>query len=186
MKFFVSLIVLFFSQLLLAQSVKVAFLSERSADGRQIQYEYKGRFSHLAISFESFWLHVDPYWGVTLSDHLHNYGDIEMILTHPQIKEPSLEFVDSVVGLPFNMFAQWDCSDSTYCSKFIGKFFSLKPLPMSFKSPDWQGIENLPRGQLGLSPDDVYQLLLDRGFAPIKKCQAYLGAKRQKMNLSEH
>ena len=149
-----------------AKSIKVAFVTTQKTNGQIVQFEDGGHFSHIAISYQGLWLHADPREGVTLSENLNDLGTHYTFLSHPQLQEPSPEFVHSVLGMKFNMFAHWQDASATYCSKFIGKYFSLIPAPMTFASPDWQGIKDLPIGQLGMSPDDIFRQLLNRGFIP--------------------
>ena len=59
--------------------------------------------------------------------------------------------------MKFNIFAEWLSSTETYCSKLLGQALHVPPTKMYFQSQAWKNTKaKLHRGQLGLSPSDVY------------------------------
>ncbi len=167
----------------LLADVKVAFIEARNLWRTTIEYEPQGRFFHTAISVGDQWLHAHPRKGVELIDDLTEFGPYKEILRTDQYEEPNENFLRRHLNLPFNLFTSWNHDLSTYCSKIIGKFFNIKPEIMRFESPGWKNIPNLPRGELGLSPDDLYKKLQDIGFKKstsslYPSCRSFFSSKK--------
>lgn len=160
-----------------AQAVEVAFFRQYTPSGELVRYD-GGEFAHIAISYRGQWLHAHPYGGVQLSENLEKIGMLDyVVLQNPRYPEPSLEFVQGEFRKEFDVLASWKDQGRTYCSKLVGMFFGIPPQKMSFASKDWQNIVT-PKGQLGLSPDDVYEhLLAKKGFKP-KILQHFTGQTR--------
>lgn len=145
-------------------AVEVKFFRQYDAYGQLIRYEKNGEFSHVAISFQGGWLHAHPYGGVSVLKSLSHLGMDYVILENKNYPEPSVEFVKSQLQKKFDVFAQWNDPGKTYCSKLIAEFFAIKPRKMFFKSQNWKFIKT-PRGQKGISPDEVYFELVNKfGF----------------------
>jgi hypothetical protein len=144
--------------------VQVAFLEIETSQGT-IQLEKGGRFSHVAISYKNRWLHTHPYFGVQLvtTRDLEKIGDITNIIELPGHPEPSENFVQQVLGKPYDRFFSWD-GEGYYCSKLVAKALGLKPTPMNFEATIWSKHLTKNKGQLGLSPDDIFHELLSRGY----------------------
>lgn len=147
-------------------AVQVAFFRQYTPSGNLVVYESGGEFAHIAISYRGQWLHAHPYGGVQLSKDIHSVGFLDfVILENPTLPEPDSRFVQAQLQKKFDVFASWTDPMRTYCSKLIAQFFGVRPRVMSFSSKDWVGL-NPPRGQLGLSPDDLYRELINqRGFS---------------------
>lgn len=166
------LTILFAAQLFAVQEpeaqagLSVAFFSQRDHQGRIVQYEQGGRFSHVALSYRGRWLHVSTTNGVELIDSLEMIrgAEIAEILTDHRADELDAATVEKLLGLPYDTLFRWEDEGSTYCSKLAGTLLGIEPTPMTFTGNGWSFFRGLPRGQLGLSPEDVYAALIARGF----------------------
>ncbi len=147
-----------------AAEVKVVFVEVKGYGGRQVELEQNGRFAHVAISYKGNWLQSYPGHGVELISYadLAKMGKLVMLKSKSHV-EPSDEFVEQVLGQSFDMNFSWE-SDSYYCSKLVAKILDLTPTPMEFNTRAWPKSFQKLTGLLGISPDDVYEQLLDRGF----------------------
>lgn len=158
MKWFLGLLLIFCAHVSIA-SVKVAFFRSYDRNGKLIQLEPGGQFSHVAISYENQWLHVHPVRGVELIESLSTLKDIGEVGEVLVVKDrPDLQSsdIENLLGLPYDFRFAWDNPKATYCSKLVGQLLEIQPSPMSFETDYWKGREPLPHGELGLSPDDIY------------------------------
>jgi len=133
----------------------VAFIEIRDRHGNIHQLEPGGRFSHIAISYKGRWLHAHPYRGVELVDSadLEKIGALTQV-SLPEYPELTSDMLKTYLHKPYGSEFSW--SDETYyCSKLVGKILGMNPEPMSFDAEVWKKT-NL-RGDVGLSPDDIYQ-----------------------------
>ncbi|MCO5112970.1 MAG: hypothetical protein M9899_02220 [Bdellovibrionaceae bacterium] len=148
-----------------AYAVEVAFFRQYTPSGQLVVYEAGGEFAHVALSYQGKWLHAHPYGGVQLSHHIYEIGFLDyVILENKNTPEPTDMFVHTQLQKGFDIFAQWTDAGKTYCSKLIAEFFGIQPRTMYFISKDWVG-HNPPRGQLGISPDDLFKELIGKkGF----------------------
>jgi hypothetical protein len=145
-----------------AHAVQVAFLEVRAPDGRLIVLEPGGRFAHVAISYEKGWLHAHPATGVTWSPTLARFGSVVAVLTDGNDLDPSREVVSSYLGKPYDQRFSWS-DDALYCSELVAKLAGIPPTPMDFAGERWRdSTSGLPKGELGISPDEVYRWLKER------------------------
>jgi hypothetical protein len=145
-------------------SVTVAFLEITTSEGQILQLEPGGRFAHSAISYHNLWLHVHPYRGVELisREELEKIGKVTSLLELPDASEPSEYFVREVLGRPYDRTFSWN-SANFYCAKLIGQILGISPEPMLFAASIWPLAFQTRRGDLGLSPDDLFRILVTRG-----------------------
>lgn len=139
--------------------IRLAFFVYRDARGEVIQFEPGGRFGHVAVAVPGGWLHSYPYKGVSIEPSLETIGKEYELVTREDLPDLEAAEIEKVLGLPYDSNFVWDDPSSTYCSKLVGKLLGLDPEPMDFTTPYWEGREPLPQGELGLSPDDLYQRL---------------------------
>ncbi len=138
-----------------ASAVQLVFFQSFNSKGEPVIFE--GLYSHAAISFQGMWLHAHPYYGIELTTDLKRFGPHYKIIEHPNYPEPSIAFVKAQMHKKFNIFASWESGDETYCSKLVGQALNMKPTKMRFQSKNWRSTRaDSYRGQLGLSPSDVY------------------------------
>lgn len=157
-----------------AYGATVAFLEMDWDDGRPVQLEPGGRFAHVAIKVGKKWLHAHTERGVDLVRDITVYGDRVTYLRNDSIETPSLWRVNHWLGKPFDTAYRWGVSTSTYCTRIVAELLHIPPKPMQFKSDVWQRFGEAPVGQLGLSPDELYEELLARGFKPFVPCEDLL------------
>jgi len=155
-------------------SVEVAFLEVFYPNGKRVEMEPGGRFSHTAIRVGSMWLHAHPHRGVQLVESLADYGHTITILVNPAIPEPSPAEVASWLGKPFDRSYQWGDPSKTYCSRLIADLLGICANPSTFAGAHWKTKEILPTATLGLSPDDLFASLLERDFHPTITCELLL------------
>lgn len=141
-------------------SVSVAFIEMRDAQGHLVQLEPDGRFAHVAISYHGDWLQALPYWGVQLvtTEQLKKVGTIAEIVTLQAGPEPSSQYVDSVLGKPYDYEYTWS-DDAFYCSKLVAKILNIPPRPMTFDPHLWPPQFQKYNGRPGMSPDTLYRIL---------------------------
>ncbi len=158
-----------------AMAAEVVFI-EAYQDGKLIQLEPNGRFYHVAIRVGDKWVHAHPHRGVDVVDDLTIYGHKFYYLHNEAVPEPSKEWLAKWVGKPFDFFFRWGNPTATYCTRLIAEFFGIRPHPMQFKADHWAEKYGLARGELGLSPDDLYNELIERDFVPFSRCEEFLEA----------
>jgi hypothetical protein len=162
-----------------AAAVEVAFV-EAYKDGKMIQLEPGGRFYHVAIRVGDQWLHAHPHKGVDAVADLEPYGHKFYFLRHDLIPEPAREWMQARLGMPFDRTYSWDNPQATYCTRIIAEYLGIQPRTMSFNGQHWLIPENVARGELssrgkqGLSPDELYTELVNRGFTPVSRCEYLL------------
>jgi hypothetical protein len=64
--------------------------------------------------------------------------------------------LSEVLGKPYNFISPWDDSSSYNCSKLVAKLLDIKPRPMTFEESIWGNRFAHYRGQMGLSPDELF------------------------------
>lgn len=149
--------------------VKVAFMNLQSPSGETVQLEREGRFNHIAVSVQILengrwiekWIHSVPPQGVELVDktQLRTHGKIVEILEWATVPALGIREIERYLGRPYDYGYSWS-GEGFYCSELIAKLLGLKPKPMEFAEGLWPESYQAKRGELGLSPDDVYQQLL--------------------------
>jgi hypothetical protein len=139
-----------------AQAIQIAFLSRTHMDGNIESLEPNGRYVHVAALYKNKWLQAHPYYGVILSDNLEGLGKIEEIFEIYPHLEISEKFLSEVLEKPYNFISPWDDPLTYNCSKLIAKLLDIKPKPMTFEESIWGDRFAQFRGQLGLSPDELF------------------------------
>lgn len=161
MKVILSL-VLFASSFCFA-SVEVAFIELKNYQGQVVQLEPNGQFAHIAISYQGVWLHSHPIRGVELTtEHmLQKMGTIKQVITVPNLAALDEAQVEKFIGKPYDGNYSWD-DEKIYCSELIAKLLGIKPQPMKFDPSLWPASFQKMKGQLGISPDDIFKILKNR------------------------
>ncbi len=158
-------------------ATRVAFFQLRDANGTLVQLEPGGQFFHAALQLEDGrWIHSHPSNGVEIVNELERIGPRAVILADENAPSVSVAQAAEYLGLPFDFKYVWDDSHSSYCAKLIARLLNIQPQPMTFSGPFWNGRQPRERG-LGLSPDDIYQILKSRDFAQtfwIQPCERTL------------
>ncbi|MEK6773347.1 MAG: YiiX/YebB-like N1pC/P60 family cysteine hydrolase [Bdellovibrionota bacterium] len=145
--------------------IDVAFLELRTYDGKVIQLEPNGQFAHIAISYQNKWLHAHPYRGVEIisTEALQKIGAIKTIITISKKNSLNESVVKSFLNTPYDSSFTWG-NDKLYCSELVAKLLNIQPQAMKFEASFWpQKFKNL-RGQFGISPDDIFNFLKNRGY----------------------
>lgn len=145
-------------------TVRVAFFEAYNPDGTLVRMEKGGRFFHAALELEDGrWLHAHPARGVEVIKDLSKLGTQPVVLINDDYSAVKLSEVRPFEGLPFDFGYVWENTGATYCAKLIAQILGLPPLPMNFESEFWEGRRPQQPG-MGLSPDDIYALLMARDF----------------------
>nr|BDT27430.1 YiiX/YebB-like N1pC/P60 family cysteine hydrolase [Bacteriovorax sp. HI3] len=137
-------------------SVDIAFVEVRTHDGQLVQLEENGRFAHVAISYKGKWLHSRPYYGVELitEEKLRKIGELT-IVTNTNKNELEESELHKFLGKPYDNHFSWG-DESYYCSELVAKILEIEPRPMKYNSSVWSNKYKKSRGQLGISPDDLF------------------------------
>ncbi len=145
--------------------LEVRFMELRDAHGRLVQLEPGGRFGHVAVGIGGKWLHVHPYRGVELVNRetVEKVGCMVSSILVEHLDEPDFLTVQTWLGLPYDRDFSWKSEDAFYCSELVGKILGLEPEPMTFDPRLWPPQFQKFDGEPGLSPDDLYRLLLEKG-----------------------
>jgi hypothetical protein len=145
--------------------LEVRFIGLRDAHGRLVQLEPGGRFGHIAVGVGEKWLHVHPYRGVELVDRatVEKVGCMVSSIVVENLGEPDFLTLQAWLGLPYDREFSWKSEDAMYCSELVGKVLALEPEPMTFDPRLWPPQFQKFDGELGLSPDDIYRLLVEKG-----------------------
>lgn len=153
-------ILTFFFVLSAHARVTIAFLEVRNYYGDLVQLEKDGRFAHMAISYKGLWMHAHPLKGVEVvtEEKLQKIGLIKERIELPDVEDISAEQAAKFLGKPFDNKYSWD-DHAIYCAELVGKLLGLRPTPMSFDADFWPDQYKALNGELGMSPDDIYQLL---------------------------
>jgi hypothetical protein len=159
---------------LCSTAAEVAFLEVYYPDGERVQLEQGGHFAHIAIKYGKMWLHAHPDRGVDLVSDLHPFGIVRVILRNPSVPDPTAAQVERWLGKAFDYSFSWNHALATYCTRLVAEILGINPKPMSFMSGHWQYSRHKPIGQVGLSPDDLFAELLDRGYTFNDTCQSNL------------
>lgn len=151
-----------------AHALQVAFLEVRAPDGSPVVLEPGGRFAHVAISHASGWLHAHPSTGVAWTPSLESFGIVSVVLHDDTAPELSHEAVLKLLRMPYDFEFSWS-DRAYYCSELVAKLLSMPPTPMDFSGERWKrgDADDLPRGEPGVSPDEVYRwLAAQAGWSP--------------------
>ena len=160
--------ILFFLLLLpfcVSAKVDIAFIVMKDRQGQILQLEPQGQFAHIAISYQGQWLHSHPYRGVEIisTESLEHMGTLRKIITISDLDSLDEALVKPLIGKAYDTEYAWN-DERIYCSELVAKLLKIEPLPMSFSSPFWSDGFQKIRGELGLSPDDIYKNLKARGY----------------------
>ncbi len=145
--------------------IDIAFLELRTYDGNVIQLEPNGQFAHIAISYQNKWLHSHPYRGVEIisTEALQKIGAIKTVITISKISSLDESLVKSFLNKPYDSSFNWN-NDKSYCSELVAKLLNIKPQIMKFEATFWPKKFKNFGGQLGISPDDIFNFLKSRGY----------------------
>lgn len=151
----------------------MAFIKIRKPNGEALQLEPNTDFAHVAIRYKNQWLHAAPGRGVELMSDLASIGEVTMLRSEvaPDLTEAQIQ---KYLSLPYDPTFRWEDSHSTYCSKLVAQILEeinllrLELTPMNFSGPNWEHIPNLPRGEIGISPDELFVALRNQGFSRTK------------------
>ncbi|MGE5086972.1 MAG: hypothetical protein ACM3MG_11770 [Bacillota bacterium] len=137
---------------------RIAFLELYGPNGKLVQYEPGGRFSHTAIQFDDIgdkWLNSYPGEGVAIIswEDLQHHGVVADIVEVPF--EIKLSQVTPYLGKPFDFWYSWD-DNAFYCAELVGKLLHIPPQPMHFNKAVWPPNYWKLEGTEGLSPDQLW------------------------------
>lgn len=156
------------SSLSFAQT-RIAFLQSFDKNGKPVEYEPGGRFTHTAIQFEELgdmWLNAYPNDDVAIISlsRLQTHGTITEIIEIPQ----TVRMTEAMpyMGLPFDYWYSWS-NDAIYCSELIGKILNIPTRPMHFNKNFWPKNYWKLEGTPGLSPDALYEWAVQQRLSPV-------------------
>jgi hypothetical protein len=104
-----------------------------------------------------------------LIDDIHEYGDKVVILRNPRVVEINPADFAHWLGKGFDFTYSWTNAHATYCARLIAELLVIPPQPMQFKAEIWNNhvYRDQAVGEPGLSPDDIFRVLLSRGYRPV-------------------
>lgn len=130
-----------------------------------MELEPGAKFAHVAVRYGEYWFHAHSHKGVDLirDNELLEYGYQVTILHEPHLTDPTDHVVSQWLGKPFDFKYSWNRSDATYCTKLVVDALNLpiRPRPMKFRSTVWKSHMHKSVGEPGLSPDELYEELLE-------------------------
>lgn len=144
-------------------SVDVAFVELRGSDGRLLQLERNGQFAHVAIAYQGQWLHSHPLYGVeVISDESLAQMGAMTVVTVPYRDAVAPAEVEKFLGKAYDRVFSWS-DDRIYSSELVAKLLNIEPQPMTFETEFWPPRFQALAGELGISPDDIFLVLKQRG-----------------------
>ncbi|MCB0390310.1 MAG: hypothetical protein KDD58_03415 [Bdellovibrionales bacterium] len=143
-----------------SKKIQVAFL-EFYNNGEIVSLEPGGRFGHVAISYKNGWIHSFPPYEVGFTTDLERFGKLAEIIELDAPAAFSEEELINSIGKPTTLISEWHDNDTTYCSKFVGQIIGIPPMRNNWKAPIWQQFPPEEYIEWGLSPDDIYNYLLE-------------------------
>ncbi|MCB9093516.1 MAG: hypothetical protein H6621_00485 [Halobacteriovoraceae bacterium] len=155
-----SLLTLLYSSLSLCHAATIAFFQIYSYNGELLSFEKNGRFAHVALQYGDGWIHSSPKNGV---EYIENFKDIGFLHFEVEIVDnPSILIDESLLldflGKPYDYQFLWD-DNEIYCSELVAKVLNFEPSPMEFAAPYWKDQHIEIEGELGISPDEIYDEL---------------------------
>lgn len=147
-------------------TVRVAFFEAYDHTGKVIRLLPDSEYFHVAIQIENVWYHTDQMEGVTVLEAFNDLGPqytLKSILVNNAIDLPSSVMLP-YLNMPFDLYYDWSNPKTTYCSKLIANILDIKPSVNLFQSTYWSQARGLKKGQEGVSPDELYAKLLEKGF----------------------
>jgi len=158
-------------------TIEVAFFENMDSKGGLVKLESNGRFAHIAISYQGGWLHSQPGRGVHIVDALSSIGTVWTILVAQNIPDLSEDQIRQFVGKDYDFRFDWTDNERFYCSELVAKILNLSPTEMRFEGSFWREHPDLicQNGELGASPDDVYERLLENNFTSTGQCSQLFG-----------
>lgn len=151
-----------------AHAVEIAFYIKINTDGNIEVYEEGTLFSHVAIRVGEQWLEARPWNGVHLTQDTSNMGVIARRYVDPTIPEPDSDFLESVLGRDYFLFADWHDPNVFNCTKLVAKYLNIEPNPMSFDPLLWGNRFHEHLGKPGLSLLELEVELQERSFSTYK------------------
>jgi hypothetical protein len=123
-----------------------------------------GYFYHTALCVNGEWWEAHPYYGV------HRNSGLERVQWEPGVRvlrsPMDIPFqrarqLQSLEGTPFDLHSKWGDTSSFNCTELVA-FALNKP---HYAIPITE--DGFKKGELGLSPDRLYQMLIQDGFRPV-------------------
>jgi len=138
---------------------EIAFFKVYKANGDLVQLEVDGEYSHIALKVNDNWLHSHPLRGVEFINNLKEAGfddfEVDIFKLNMSIDK---DRVDQYINKPYDRLYSWS-DEAFYCSELIAKILSIPPTAMNFDSKIWKGDYQNQRGEIGISPDEVFSYL---------------------------
>ena len=139
-------------------------LLENYFEGKRLELEPGGRFSHVALKVGDRYLHAHQAVGVELTDSLERFGVCIELFENPDVPEPTPEQVREALALRYHPRHEWAAHDgTTYSARLVGELLGIAPRPALYQTEIWTGFR--PGSVVGLSPDDIHRVITqDLGF----------------------
>ena len=147
-------------------TTRVAFFEAYDHTGAVIRLLPESKYFHVAIQIEDVWYHTDQDEGVTVLESFSDLGpqfQLKSILVNHDLYLQKSE-IKPYLKMPFDLYYDWHDPNTTYCSKLIAKLLKVKPSLNLFKSSYWALAHGIKKGKEGISPDELYKKLLEKGF----------------------
>ncbi len=170
-KFFLSHLELFLIMTIFIQSsksfatVEVAFFQVKDEHGKIYSSEPGGQFYHSAVKTDMGWVEVHVYYGVHVAtDNIYQRKEFTLSLINNELPGITESQVKEWLGKPFDYTFNWSTQNSSYCSKLVANLLDPNILPLPFQSSEYvypSGKRIKYSDTVGLSPDDLYKILLE-------------------------
>ncbi len=153
-----------------AHTAEIAYFIKKNPDGTLEVYDERSPYSHVAIRVGEEWLHARPYFGVELTSDPSAMGEIHKIYFDSTIPEPTEEFLGSVLGKKYFLFADWHDPEVFNCTKLVARYLEIPPNPMEFDTAIWDGRFEEFLGKPGLSLAELEDELVVRNYSHKSRC----------------
>jgi hypothetical protein len=155
--------------------IEIVFFQHRDTNGNILSPETNGRFYHSAIKTDKGWLQAAPYSGVIIEKNLNKMtSKIAVIIKNDKLPVLTVKDYGPYLEIPFDFEYRWENPNQTYCSKLIANLLNIQPLPIKNSKVFSQTNKITINDTIGLSPDDLYNILTTSGGFDIQewKCRA--------------
>ena len=145
----------------------MAFFKGYDHKGQLLELLPNGQFFHVAIQIQNQWYHASTNNGVKSIYNLSSLSDESMYI-HSMLESKDWDLtkqdIKPYIGLPFDYFYEWECENKTDCTKYIAHLLEVTPTRADFKGIHWSVGYGIQKGGLGISPDELYMKLKQKGF----------------------
>lgn len=127
----------------------------------ELHREVYGTFYHTAIRVDGQWWEAHPYYGVHKNPalgKLQSAPGVRVLRSSINIPLRRVRELESLKGVPFDLHSEWNDVQSFNCTELVAYALEAHHYAIPITEKGFR------IGELGLSPDRLYKLLLAEGW----------------------